>query len=213
MLLHPTPAAVPALHANENAGRTDHDSEPFTLTGLLGSLEVEVRRLTSARVDNLTRDDLRAVEKARNALRTRRRVEDRRLGIPDDADLPSLPPEEPDPVVALRLGRGRYATYRSTLLRTCPWCAYCGRSLTEEMATLDHLLPRAKGGENYPDNLVLACVGCNQSKGSDTPAGWAFRVLTATNLPGQVDELLGLLATASPPDVDGGGPAVLCFTG
>lgn len=39
-------------------------------------------------------------------------------------------------------------------------CYFCG----EYGDTIDHMLPRAKGGHTTPDNCVCACNDCNQSK-------------------------------------------------
>ncbi|KKO53967.1 HNH endonuclease [Paenibacillus sp. DMB20] len=39
-------------------------------------------------------------------------------------------------------------------------CYFCGRYGD----TIDHLLPRAKGGHTTPVNCVCACMECNQSK-------------------------------------------------
>ncbi|MGO4347799.1 HNH endonuclease [Paenibacillus sp. MCAF9] len=39
-------------------------------------------------------------------------------------------------------------------------CYFCG----EQGDTIDHMLPRAKGGHTTPDNCVCACNACNQSK-------------------------------------------------
>lgn len=41
-------------------------------------------------------------------------------------------------------------------------CAYCGRSAT----TVDHVVPRARGGQSSWLNLVAACETCNFRKGS-----------------------------------------------
>ena len=43
-------------------------------------------------------------------------------------------------------------------------CAYCGR--THLPLNLDHVIPRARGGSNRPSNLVLACIKCNDEKGT-----------------------------------------------
>ena len=43
-------------------------------------------------------------------------------------------------------------------------CAYCGTDLTAAppaRVTLDHLVPRSKGGTHATENLVTACAGCN----------------------------------------------------
>ena len=43
-------------------------------------------------------------------------------------------------------------------------CVYCGRANVP--LEIDHVRPRFRGGTMSPDNLVLACHGCNQSKGN-----------------------------------------------
>ena len=42
-------------------------------------------------------------------------------------------------------------------------CAYCGRE-TEKL-TVDHIVPKAKGGKSTFDNCVAACRPCNNRKG------------------------------------------------
>lgn len=46
------------------------------------------------------------------------------------------------------------------LMRDRNICYFCG----EYGDTIDHLLPRAKGGHTTPANCVCACSECNQSK-------------------------------------------------
>ena len=46
-------------------------------------------------------------------------------------------------------------------------CQYCGRS--EGSLTVDHILPKAQLGEDSWENLVTACVDCNNRKGDRTP--------------------------------------------
>jgi 5-methylcytosine-specific restriction endonuclease McrA len=55
-------------------------------------------------------------------------------------------------------------------------CQYCGRASTR--LTLDHVIPRTRGGEYAWENLVSACPQCNHYKGSRTPqeAGMVLRV-------------------------------------
>lgn len=43
-------------------------------------------------------------------------------------------------------------------------CRYCEKQLTRFTATLDHVIPVAKGGDNGLDNLVTACLSCNSRK-------------------------------------------------
>lgn len=45
-------------------------------------------------------------------------------------------------------------------------CQYCG---TKRDLTIDHVIPRAKGGADTWTNLVTACKKCNAKKGNYTP--------------------------------------------
>ncbi len=45
-------------------------------------------------------------------------------------------------------------------------CGYCGKAAS----TIDHVLPRSRGGQNTWLNTIAACNGCNQRKGDSTPA-------------------------------------------
>lgn len=47
-------------------------------------------------------------------------------------------------------------------------CVYCGRSTRD--LTLDHVVPRHRGGPHTWDNLVAACKPCNHHKAGRTPA-------------------------------------------
>lgn len=48
-------------------------------------------------------------------------------------------------------------------------CGYCGIELSTSSATLDHIVPRSKGGATSWTNMVTACKDCNTSKGNRTP--------------------------------------------
>ena len=45
-------------------------------------------------------------------------------------------------------------------------CAICGCIITEKTFTVDHIIPRALGGRNNPENLQAACIPCNRKKGA-----------------------------------------------
>jgi 5-methylcytosine-specific restriction endonuclease McrA len=58
-------------------------------------------------------------------------------------------------------------TRRNLLQRddhTCQYCGYKGDGLT-----LDHVVPRSRGGGDSWENMVAACVRCNVKKGNRTP--------------------------------------------
>jgi 5-methylcytosine-specific restriction endonuclease McrA len=48
-------------------------------------------------------------------------------------------------------------------------CQYCGKRGSRDL-TLDHVVPRHKGGRHTWDNLVTACKACNHRKAARTPA-------------------------------------------
>jgi len=48
-------------------------------------------------------------------------------------------------------------------------CQYCGRRLPASQLSLDHVVPRSRGGETTWDNVVCACLKCNVQKGGRTP--------------------------------------------
>jgi 5-methylcytosine-specific restriction endonuclease McrA len=61
-------------------------------------------------------------------------------------------------------------------------CQYCGEQKAALDLTLDHILPRAQGGATTPQNLVAACVKCNQRKGNRTPEQARMPLLTSQKL-------------------------------
>lgn len=60
-------------------------------------------------------------------------------------------------------------TRRNVMLRDGHRCQYCGRTASERQLNIDHVLPRARGGQDSWDNLVTACQACNRRKGQQTP--------------------------------------------
>lgn len=48
-------------------------------------------------------------------------------------------------------------------------CQYCGDALPMKEATIDHVMPRSRGGKRTWENVVLACHPCNRKKGRNTP--------------------------------------------
>jgi 5-methylcytosine-specific restriction endonuclease McrA len=57
----------------------------------------------------------------------------------------------------------------SVLLRDNFTCQYCGNTPGRNGLTLDHILPRSRGGETTWENVVAACRPCNIRKGDRLP--------------------------------------------
>ena len=43
-------------------------------------------------------------------------------------------------------------------------CQYCGKQPGPDALTIDHIVPRSKGGTSTWENCVLACIECNKQK-------------------------------------------------
>lgn len=63
---------------------------------------------------------------------------------------------------------------RAVFARDRHRCQYCG---SDRHLTVDHVVPRCKGGADTWDNLVTSCAACNRKKGDRAPhvAGLSLR--------------------------------------
>jgi len=57
-------------------------------------------------------------------------------------------------------------TRKNVMRRDRNRCQYCGN---RDRLTIDHVMPRSRGGRDTWENLVTACVPCNNRKGNRTP--------------------------------------------
>ncbi len=48
-------------------------------------------------------------------------------------------------------------------------CMYCGKEISIQEMTWDHIVPRSRGGSSRWDNLAIACSYCNALKGNKLP--------------------------------------------
>src|SRR3954449_1461404 len=79
----------------------------------------------------------------------------------------------------VRVPGGRHipVTRRGVLRRDGHRCAYCDKAAS----TIDHVHPKSRGGADSWENLVAACLRCNNAKSDHTPAemGWKLRFTPA----------------------------------
>ena len=61
----------------------------------------------------------------------------------------------------------RKITRKAVLARDAWTCQYCGHQATG--LTVDHVIPRSRGGESVWENIVASCAPCNRKKGNLTP--------------------------------------------
>ena len=58
---------------------------------------------------------------------------------------------------------------RNLYARDANRCQYCGQRFPTSELTIDHIVPRSRGGESTWTNVVCACVACNVRKGGQPP--------------------------------------------
>ena len=84
---------------------------------------------------------------------------------------PSMEVEVPSIIMLRRFHKFQnYVKFsRSNIfLRDMYRCQYCSNIFDSKQLTLDHVVPRSKGGETSWENIVTSCKTCNTSKGSKT---------------------------------------------
>jgi len=66
---------------------------------------------------------------------------------------------------------------KNILLRDHNTCQYCARVFAPQDLTLDHIVPRSRGGDSTWDNLVASCRSCNNRKGDRSLEDAGLRLL------------------------------------
>jgi 5-methylcytosine-specific restriction endonuclease McrA len=62
-------------------------------------------------------------------------------------------------------------------------CQYCSKKLTKASFTIDHVLPKSRGGKNTWENMVACCRNCNVKKKNRTPNEANMKLLSTPGLP------------------------------
>ncbi len=78
-------------------------------------------------------------------------------------------------------------------------CQYCLLMLPERELTLDHVYPAVRGGRKTWENIVAACIRCNQRKGNRTPDEAGMRLYKHPNAPRWLPGLVGTIRTHAAP--------------
>ena len=79
------------------------------------------------------------------------------------------------PLVRRRLSR------RAIFVRDRNTCQYCGTE--SKNLTLDHILPRSRGGKHEWGNVISACKRCNHRKAGRTPSEASMALLNEPTVP------------------------------
>ncbi|HOE97445.1 MAG TPA: HNH endonuclease, partial [Candidatus Sumerlaeota bacterium] len=78
---------------------------------------------------------------------------------------------------------------RNIFLRDQYCCQYCGRRPHESELSIDHVVPRSRGGTSRWENVVLACVACNTKKGNRLLAECGMQLIRPPRKPAWLSTL------------------------
>ena len=73
--------------------------------------------------------------------------------------------------------------FRGVFRRDYYTCQYTGQSLPPSQLTVDHVIPRAKGGKSTWENCVTASLAVNAAKGNRTPEEAGLKLLRPAKAP------------------------------
>jgi 5-methylcytosine-specific restriction endonuclease McrA len=99
----------------------------------------------------------------------------------------------------VRLSRYVRLVYRYTqarcsrkhlILRDRSTCQYCGIHCTSKTISIDHIIPRSKGGNSSWENLVVACSSCNHKKANKHLHEAGMSLISTTYAPSWADLVL-----------------------
>ncbi len=76
----------------------------------------------------------------------------------------------------------RKITRKAVLARDAWTCQYCGSE--RPGLTVDHVIPRSRGGESVWENIVASCAPCNRRKGNRLPREIQMHPKTTPRAPG-----------------------------
>ena len=62
-------------------------------------------------------------------------------------------------------------------------CQYCHDKFPQSKLTLDHVIPKSRGGPKSWENIVACCERCNQKKGNKTPSEASMRLIRVPCVP------------------------------
>jgi 5-methylcytosine-specific restriction endonuclease McrA len=73
---------------------------------------------------------------------------------------------------------------KNVMIRDNYLCQYCGIKLGKQGGTIDHVIPRARGGQTTYSNCVASCKSCNNKKADKTLEQVGFKLREKPKRPG-----------------------------
>jgi 5-methylcytosine-specific restriction endonuclease McrA len=75
---------------------------------------------------------------------------------------------------------------KNVLIRDDYTCQYCGKKFPPNELTIDHIIPKSKGGKTSWDNVVTCCKKCNTIKGQQTAWEAGLRLVKKPSAPNYI---------------------------
>ena len=72
---------------------------------------------------------------------------------------------------------------KNLLIRDHFCCAYTGKSLTLKTATIDHIIPKSRGGKTIWNNVVICCKEINRKKANKSPEEIGLKLIRTPHKP------------------------------
>lgn len=76
---------------------------------------------------------------------------------------------------------------KNILIRDNYQCQYCGARGVP--LTIDHIIPKDRGGRDTWENLITACLRCNNKKGNRTPQEASMKLLSKPTRPNRIHQI------------------------
>ncbi|MCX7879805.1 MAG: HNH endonuclease [Ignavibacteria bacterium] len=73
-------------------------------------------------------------------------------------------------------------------------CQYCGTHSTN--LTVDHVIPKSRGGTDSWDNLVAACISCNNKKGNRSPEEAGMKLIAKPRKPNHIVFIINFVGSS-----------------
>lgn len=109
----------------------------------------------------------------------------------DNIRTPSIEMKVPAVVKYKKLIKPKYRSLKfsrtNVYARDNFMCQYCTRNCIKSKITLDHVIPRSRGGPSSWLNCVACCVECNVKKADKTPKEAGMRLLQEPRQPNQME--------------------------
>ncbi len=74
-------------------------------------------------------------------------------------------------------------------------CQYCYKKFSDKELTMDHVKPAVKGGKKTWENIVTACIKCNQKKSDKSLEDAGMKLLTKPRIPALLPGFYNTLQT------------------